>query len=783
MRNLSALLLGALLAVSANAAMLIMAAGGGAPTDEGDPDPPEGDLVAFPGAEGFGAFATGGRGGYVCVVTNTNDSGAGSLRTCLKDDEPRIVVFRTSGVIALDSNLDLAAENNGLTILGQSSPGGITITGGSLTTNDAGLENVIVRNLRFRPAGGGDTIGLNYVNDLILDHVDLCCSSDETLDLDRSKTVTVQWSVIQNSNNVGQAYGFLLAYEPTSNVTFHHNFSANHYNRCGWQVHWGAGTENVPPAGANIEATNNVIYNCDFQQIFRSDGDGTASTLDANWNFKGNYVKAGPDTPGSSCIIHLGTLDNGENYVYETGNEYDDGDVFCPFSDHMLASEHGFPEVTTTSAAQAYTDVLALSGAWPRDEMTWRTMREARENTGTLSDISDPLSTYAPAAWTDTDNDGIPDSAEAALGLSSSNGSDSATLHANGYAYVEHYWNTVAPSKFGADTTLVAKAKLLSGNQSILVSTVAESSLFDDGTPIYQWGSTLCYDPLRRKLRFIGKRFSSYNYHTLQYDELTDSWSKDGTWDIPAALTSTTGHGYDANACDPTTGDHYFAQGDHVYPWSRNVWGSAIAAAGNMTPGPADGLCYVPSLGPVWVADDFFRYWNGSSWVELNSDSASVTDYHMVCEWNRTANVMLIGAGNMGNTLRKWDVAGASLSTISTPDINCGASETQGVLTTVPDDDKFVCKEKASNAWRVYDVSADIWSNLTQSSGDGSSAQSGTPNFDNTSGVEICGAVYLVEATKVIACIEHDSTDNEHKLWLYKVAGLSATEDRHVLAA
>lgn len=53
-------------------------------------------LPAFPGAEGFGANAVGGREGTVYVVTNLNDSGAGSLRDAVSAKH-RIVVFAVGG--------------------------------------------------------------------------------------------------------------------------------------------------------------------------------------------------------------------------------------------------------------------------------------------------------------------------------------------------------------------------------------------------------------------------------------------------------------------------------------------------------------------------------------------------------------------------------------------------------------------------------------------------------------------------------------------------------------
>ena len=393
-------------------------------------------LPAFPGAQGFGTETTGGRGGVVLVVTSLNGSGPGSFRAAMLTTGPRIIVFRVSGVIDLGGDVSLAEAHSNVTVLGQSSPGGVTFINGSVGNYQTNFHDGIFRFLRFR-AQDGDTMAFNPVYNLVIDHSDFSGGADETFDIDASHDFTVQWSTILNSKSPpnSQNYGALIAYRPTTNITFHHNFSAHHGGRCGAQFHW-AGAGPVPADGVKLDLRNNVFYNCGFQQIYRQDEPPAEG---ARWNLIGNYAKSGPNTPSGSMMFGL------DGTIHLSDNLYPGQLIMSPFSNPTYVPQPlPFPSVATVSAAQAFDEVLDRTGSWPRDAMTTRTVAEARSGTGTLGQLNDPLNTSGPPPPVDADLDGIADSWELSHGLSPGNPLDSAQIHPSGYAWVEVYLNEIA---------------------------------------------------------------------------------------------------------------------------------------------------------------------------------------------------------------------------------------------------------------------------------------------------------------------------------------------------
>jgi len=423
------------------------------------PPPPGGEVLAFPGAEGFGARATGGRGGQVLKVTSLAASGPGTLQAALDVAGPRIVVFAVSGVI----QGHVTVNHGDVTIAGQTAPGaGITIAGQLFGAYDASVRNIIVRHLRVRPPRCGtgcdaaqyDAIQFSRNSNLILDHISVAYGADETIDVYDASDVTIQWSTIEASQVANHPDGHIHNYgiiqgPAARRLSFHHNVCAHHSRRC--------------PAIANgpAEVRNNVVYNVRHAFLHTNPAEG-------DFDLVGNTFKQGPndsllpfyfddeDTSAATATRYYLR----DNFVDDPGQLV--GAVDDPwslpsyFTDLYLDASHrsateflfstpsGYVPVTTQAAVDAYDLVLASAGAFPRDGFTSATVDQVRNRTGGWDpDLpTDLLAGLSPTASpADGDGDGMPDAWETAHGLDPADGTDHRRVMPSGYTAIEEYIN------------------------------------------------------------------------------------------------------------------------------------------------------------------------------------------------------------------------------------------------------------------------------------------------------------------------------------------------------
>jgi len=289
----------------------------------------DGRAIAFPGAEGFGKYTTGGRGGKIFIVTNLNDKGPGSFREAAESKGKRIIVFALSGTIHLETKLSIKGD---VTIAGQSAPGdGICLADNSVSL---GGDNIIVRYLRFRMGdkyqkggmvdgnGGDDAFGGTKRKNIIIDHCSMSWSTDEAFSVYAGDSTTLQWNII--SEPLNYSYHFETGdkdYEHHGfggiwgglHLTAHHNLFAHCNNRC--------------PRFNGIRHTttefvdyrNNVVYNWGGNNIYAGEG--------GDYNIINNYFKYGPNTnknvryrivnPGKNEAIGFGKWFVDGNYVDE----------------------------------------------------------------------------------------------------------------------------------------------------------------------------------------------------------------------------------------------------------------------------------------------------------------------------------------------------------------------------------------------------------------------------------------------------------------------------------
>lgn len=313
--------------------------------------------LAFPGAEGYGRFAIGGRGGSVYHVTTLDDNGddenpiEGSFRYGIKKvSGPRTIVFDVAGVISLKSRL--TCSDKFVTIAGQTAPG----NGVMLRTCPFGMQSDgITRFLRMRlghkkmingliPKGGDNGNGVEYApeevgqtdettlsgldgmgmsgNDhAIMDHCSISWTIDEAFSSRSAKAITLQHTLISEALNIaghpnyssGTGHGYAATIGAGQNGgqpgSFHHNLLAHCEGR-NWSI--SGGLDGGGSYDGHHDIFNNVVYNWGHRA-----SDGGTHEL----NFVNNYYKKGSATSQNYLLRHQfeGT-GSGTQRAYVSGN-------------------------------------------------------------------------------------------------------------------------------------------------------------------------------------------------------------------------------------------------------------------------------------------------------------------------------------------------------------------------------------------------------------------------------------------------------------------------------
>ncbi|MEN6424778.1 MAG: pectate lyase [Phycisphaerales bacterium] len=416
-------------------------------------------IPAFPGAEGFGAFAQGGRGGRVIHVTTLADSGPGSLREAVDASGPRIVVFDVSGTIRLTQSLYV--EEPFITIAGQTAPGdGICLRD---ATFGVGTDHVVIRYLRCRlgdEGRGGDAISIGAGRHIILDHCSASWSTDEVLSSStgepRLSDLTVQWCFITEAlNPEDHGYGSLIRGCQGARYSYHHNLYAHNRGRNPRPGNYDdRNPHDEDPNGLLLDFRNNVIYNWGGGHAGYNADKESVTRL----NYVGNYLVPGPNSsPGGHAYQEGSTYDRG----WFAGNYYEHRLPENPWSVVTFSGWNGRQisvyrqagpfetgPIATQEAPDAYRAVLESGGAnLPRrDAVDRRIVEDVVNGTGRIINSQDEVGGWpdlqsAPAPR-DSDGDGMPDAWEQEHGLNPNDGADgSLDGSGDGYTNVEDYLN------------------------------------------------------------------------------------------------------------------------------------------------------------------------------------------------------------------------------------------------------------------------------------------------------------------------------------------------------
>ncbi len=457
-------------------------------------------IPAFPGAEGFGAVATGGRGGSVYYVTNLNCSGPGSLQNGLNQPVAKYILFKVSGIIPC------AAEifKGDVTIAGQTSPGGIIVRGiilDEIYEQNTSSRNVIIRHLRSRPKPSqmlpnqgyvlDDGLRLDGASNVIVDHCSFANAIDESVQISHSRNITVQNCML--SETLGEHFnlgGMLINYSradhPQDNISIHHNV----WNRIGGRFpEISCESPFCSSAPLNIEITSNLFWDQQIQTWYNSciSGGSDCTNFRLNMNFTNNYSVVRNSFNGPLASFDF--LANANNRLFVSGNrmnryaQYADYQLFYCCNDYntnapntnlgtaqRLSTRNAFPLVTPTPATDMTAYATKNVGAFPRDPMDKRLLSPISQNsiasqavnaTDFFNDAFQLGFTTSPTPPTDTDNDGMPNDWETANGLNPNvqdhNGSQLSKKFTGveGYTNLECYLNELSDKLVGQNSVVV----------------------------------------------------------------------------------------------------------------------------------------------------------------------------------------------------------------------------------------------------------------------------------------------------------------------------------------
>lgn len=451
-------------------------------------------VPAFPGADGFGRYTSGGRGGTVYYVTTLEDTGKeGSFRYAVGKSNA-IVLFKVSGTIHLNSRLSITGNN--LTIAGQSAPGdGICLADYPVSVS---ASNVIVRYLRFRmgdykltaeEADGGDAFGGRFATNVIIDHCSVSWSTDECCSFYANTNFTMQWCLIAESlcyslhSKGAHGYGAIWG---GVGASYYHNMLIHHSSRT---PRFGTGNYGHP----NTHLTdwrNNVIYNwsgngcygCEGMYIntvnnYYRPGPATTSSTKAKFMMPGYATSSDGTTAiwgkyyfsGNRNDLYTSVNTNNWNGVSWTNNsELINGVATqATLKSDTALGRNQIPLFHQHTTDSAYIQVLKYVGcSKSRDALDTRYVTECKNRTSTykgsfknlggIIDKCDDLKPYSAGAdWTpwptlnsttaptDTDGDGMPDDWETAHGLNPNDKTDGNTRNSEGYTNLEVYLNSL----------------------------------------------------------------------------------------------------------------------------------------------------------------------------------------------------------------------------------------------------------------------------------------------------------------------------------------------------